>query len=259
MSRTGRTRARMAGPGSKSRQYATAVAASRYAAPMLPPATLPLLAFAAAGVLGLVALTAAVTARRRWREGRFIGGLWRVVLAAGALGLAMTAGLAGLSLKGWQRLSAEAPVALLETRALGGRAWQVVVELPDGSRQQAVLQGDDWQLDAQVIKWSPRAVALGAPPLYRLDRIAGRWRDAGREGSIQKAVASLANPQPLDLWSLKHRYPRWLPLVDVEFGSSAYLPFVDGGRFQVTLAASGGLVARPADARTAGALGRRAD
>ena len=33
--------------------------------------------------------------------------------------------------------------------------------------------------------------------------------------------------------------------------SAAYLPLVDGGRYVVTLAAAGGLVARPADDATA--------
>jgi hypothetical protein len=46
-----------------------------------------------------------------------------------------------------------------------------------------------------------------------------------------------------------------VPWVDADYGSGAYLPLVDGGRFNVTLAAAGGLVARPADAETAGKIG----
>ncbi len=102
-----------------------------------------------------------------------------------------------------------------------------------------------------MIKWDVRAVVLGAPPLYRLDRLSGRYRDAAREAEAQKSVVALSGPTSLDLWQMKQSFPRWLPWVDADYGSGAYLPLIDGGRFNVTLAAAGGLVARPADAPTA--------
>ena len=96
-----------------------------------------------------------------------------------------------------------------------------------------------------------RAVVLGAPPLYRLDRISGRYRDAAQEASAPKSVVALTSPARLDLWSMKQQFPRWLPWIDADYGSGAYLPLVDGGHFKVTLAAAGGLIARAADAPTA--------
>jgi hypothetical protein len=30
---------------------------------------------------------------------------------------------------------------------------------------------------------------------------------------------------------VKQQFPQWLPWVDADYGSAAYLPLVDGGRF----------------------------
>jgi hypothetical protein len=211
--------------------------------------------FAFAGVCALAALAQGARARRHWRARRHLSAGHRLAWMLVFLLLALLGAGAGSALLGWHRLTAEAPVATLESYALAPGRFAVTVILPDGSRREAELAGDEWQLDARVIKWTPRAVMLGAPPLYQLDRIGGRYRDIERARSAPPSVAALAPPRVLpDLWQLKRRFPAWLPWVDADYGSAAYLPLVDGGRYVVTLAAGGGLVARPADAQTAGKI-----
>jgi hypothetical protein len=214
----------------------------------MTPVLIVLYGFAALCLL--LALAHAAAARRRWRARRRFAaghrGLWSLVCALlGALGA-----LAATALLGWHRLTAEAPVAEIRTRLLAPGRYDVIIGTPDGTRRAVELAGDEWQLDARVIKWDPRAVMLGAPPLYRLDRISGRYREVAREAAAPRSVASLAPTTALDLWRLKREFPDWLPWIDADYGSAAYLPLVDGGRFEVTLAAAGGLVARPADAAT---------
>jgi hypothetical protein len=199
----------------------------------------------------LIALGHAAGARRHWRSRRRFAACHRSLWSLVFVLLALLGAFGGTALLGYRRLAAEALVAELATRQLGPQHYAIDIELPDGTRQAAELTGDEWQLDAHVIKWDIRAVALGAPPLYRLDRVSGRYRDPAQEASAPKSVVVLSNPTRLDLWQMKQRFPRWLPWVDADYGSGAYLPLVDGGRFSVTLAAAGGLVARPADAPTA--------
>jgi hypothetical protein len=210
----------------------------------------PSVLFVLAGLLALTALTQLVTARRRWRDRHRFGALHRLLWGMLFLLLAALGALGGAALLGWQRLSAEATVAQLQTRELSPQHYAVTIETPDGVRREVELRGDDWQLDAHVIKWKSRALMLGAPPLYRLERISGRWRDIEQERSSPKSVHALSSPTALDLWQLHRRYPQHLSWVDADYGSGAWLPLVDGGRFTVTLAAAGGLVARPADAVT---------
>lgn len=189
-------------------------------------------------------------ARRRWRERRrFAAGhstLWGVVFAL----LAVLGAFAGSALLGYRRLTTETTVATLDTRKIGEQRYAVRIEYPDGTRRSVDLAGDQWQLDARVIKWKPTAVVLGAPSLYRLDRISGRYANATQESERQRSAIALgeANPFNLDLLDLKQRFPQWMGWVDADYGSAAYLPLLDGARFRVTLAPAGGLVARPADA-----------
>jgi hypothetical protein len=204
-----------------------------------------------AGVCLLLAIAQGRHARRHWRtRRRFAAGhraLWSLVFVL----LALLGAFGGTALLGYRRLTSEALVATLDARSLGPQRFAVGILFPDGSRRDVELAGDDWQLDARVIKWQPSAVVLGAEPLYRLDRINGRYHAIEQERSMPKSVVALSEHAIPDLWSLKRRFPQTLGFVDADYGSAAYLPMVDGGHYSVTLAAAGGLVARAADAATA--------
>ena len=206
----------------------------------------------------LIAIGHGAGARRHWRSRRRFRACHRALWSLVFVLLAAIGVIGGTALLGYRRLASESLVATLDTRQLAPQRFAVDIELPDGTREFAELAGDEWQLDARVIKWDVRAVVLGAPPLYRLDRVTGRYRDAQQEASAPKSVVPLSSPTELDLWQIKQRFPHWIPWIDADYGSGAYLPLVDGGRFEVTLAAAGGLVARPADAATAGKIGATA-
>src|SRR4051812_5938416 len=137
--------------------------------------------YAFAILCALIAIGHAAGARRHWRRRRrFAAGhrsLWSLVFVL----LALIGALGGTALLGYRRLAAESLVASLDTHQLGPQRYAVEIALPDGTRRAAEIVGDEWQLDARVIKWDVRAVVLGAPPLYELDRLSGRYRDAARE------------------------------------------------------------------------------
>ncbi|HEY0179674.1 MAG TPA: hypothetical protein VGC30_08585 [Dokdonella sp.] len=210
-------------------------------------------AFAAAALSALVALHHGVRARRYWRARRRIAAGHRALWSALFLLIALLGAGFGATLLGYRRLSAETPVATVDAQRLAPQRYAVTLSTPDGSERTVEIDGDEWQLDARVIKWKAAALVLGAPPLYRLERIGGRYRDVEAERGAPRSVHALLTGAPLDLWTLKRRFPAWLPWIDADYGSAAYLPLVDGGRYEVTLAAAGGLVARP-DAATAARL-----
>lgn len=219
--------------------------------------SIPTWLFALAALCVLLALAQAAAARRRWRERRRIAashrGLWSLVF----LLLATLAGFGGIGLIGWHRLTSEAVVATLAAQRLDGGGHRITLTTPDGARQQLEIDGDDWQLDARIIKWTPRAVVLGAPPVYRLERLGGRWHDIEHARSAQASVHALTAPGFIDPFPLLRQMPQRMALVDADYGSSTYLPLVDDGRYVVSLAAAGGLVARPADDATREALRTR--
>ncbi|MCW5567741.1 MAG: hypothetical protein KIS84_05880 [Dokdonella sp.] len=203
-----------------------------------------------AGLSLMFALANLFGARRRWRARRRFAAchssLWGLVFTL----VAVLAAVSATALLGYRRLAAETEVATLATRQLAERRYEVRIEYPDGTRRSVELAGDQWQLDARVIKWRPAAVVLGAPALYRLDRLSGRVADARQAADAAPSLVALGGDNPLDPLDLKRLFPRWTGWIDADYGSAAYLPLVDGGRYRVSLAAAGGLVARPADAAT---------
>lgn len=211
------------------------------------PATL---AFALAVACALLALRQAVVGRRRWRQRRRGNAGVRLLLVALALALALAFAGLGTGLRGYHRLLADAPVAELGVRQLGPQRFAVRLVRAGGGEQRFAVAGDQWQLDARVIRWSVPALLAGAPPLYRLERLSGRYQDIAQEREAERTIHALDTRAFPDLWTLKRQHPGWLPFVEADYGSAAYLPLLDGARYTVALNARGGLVARPADAAT---------
>ncbi|MGA9335963.1 MAG: hypothetical protein WBV39_16910 [Rudaea sp.] len=206
--------------------------------------------FTLCALLSLIALTQLFAVRRHWRARRRLAcahrGFWLAVFVA----LAVLCGILGAGLRGYRLLLAEMPVANIHARQLAPQQFAVRIDFPDGSHRSATLNGDEWQLDARVIKWTPRAVTLGAKPLYQVDRLSGRYHDPNQARTSLPSVVDLGTDSIVDPWHLKKDYPEWLPWIDADYGSATYLPLVDGGKYTVTISPLGGLIARAADPAT---------
>ena len=191
-------------------------------------------AFGLAALLALFALLQGRAAGRCWRTRRRGRAGVRMIVGLVLLGCAGLVALVGTALLGWHRLAAEALVATIDTRALGAQRYAVGVELPDGTRREVEIDGDDWQLDARVIKWKTTAVVLGAPPLYRLERIGGRWHSIEQARSGPYTIHALSEPATaIDPWLLLRQLPERVDWIDADYGSAAWLPMVDRGRYTV--------------------------
>ncbi len=150
-----------------------------------------------------------------------------------------------LNLHTYARLTHETPVAEIVFEARGPQQFRATLaEVPSGEMQLFMLSGDEWQLDARVLKWRGWANLLGLDAQYRLERIGGRYRDIEQERNGVRTVYPLSENPGLDLWMLSTQYPRWLPFVDAVYGSATYMPMADGARYEISITQSG-LIARP--------------
>ncbi|BBD81303.1 hypothetical protein [Aerosticca soli] len=208
------------------------------------PMTVLLFAAALAAIFALVQLAAML---RRRREGRPLAAAGRFLALLIGLALACLLAGTGLALRGYRLLAEEAPVLDIDAHILSPQRWQLQVSWPDGATRRLELAGDAFRVEAVVLKWKLPAVLAGVPPLYRLDRIDGRYDEAAQEAQAPRTVVDFA-PSGWDLLELRRRYPQWLPAVDAVYGSGAFLPLVDGGHYTVSLMRSGALVARPDEA-----------
>jgi len=164
--------------------------------------------------------------------------------ATGMLGAMLLAGLLGWNLWTYHRLTGEQWVADLQFMQQGERLYQVTLITPDSKPRHFALTGDDWQLDARLVTWQPWMQLLGNDPLYRLDRLSGRFRDVAEMRRRIPSVQALSANPGMDLWSLARNNGDWLPGVDAVYGSAVYVPMADQARYRVTLS-SHGLVVRP--------------
>lgn len=201
-----------------------------------------------AGVVLLLALAQLLAARQHVRNRRHLAATGHALLLVICLVVAaLFAGMA-ISLRGYRFLNEEEPVVQIDSRILSPQRWALTLTWPDGSTRNVALAGDDFQVDAIVLRWKLPAMLAGLPPLYRLDRISGRYDDASQETTAPRTVIDFSQAGAGDLLDLKKQVPRWFPEVDTLFGSGAFLPLVDGGHYSVSLMRTGALVARPDDA-----------
>ena len=198
-----------------------------------------------ATVFALITLVQLVVLRRHLHDRRHLAASWRALLCVAFFALTLLLAGTGAALRGYRLLGEEAPVVDIDARILSPQHWALTLTWPDGSTRQVQLSGDDWRIEAVVLKWKLPALLAGVPPLYRLDRLSGRYDDAAQEASAPRTAISFGEAGTFDLLTLSKHYPKWLPEVDTVYGSGAFLPLVDQGHYSVSLMRTGALVARP--------------
>jgi hypothetical protein len=157
--------------------------------------------------------------------------------------LAIYMSVFALNLYGYKEYAQEVSVATVSFWESGDQSFIATVTRTDGSSEEFRLKGDQWQLDARIIKWKMPFSLLGLKPGYQLDRMQGRYYALEDERSRDRTVYSLhRDPVGLDVWLLAKK--GWGLIIDARYGSAAYLPMADGALFEVTVAPTG-LVARP--------------
>jgi hypothetical protein len=205
-------------------------------------------------VCALVGLLFFIAAIRRLRRRRVMGGMVHGAAAIIFFLAAACAVLIGSNLRTYQRLSYEQPAGELQLSRVADRQFDAVLSYPDGERANFPLRGDEWQVDARVLKWHAFANLVGFDTSYRLERISGRYTHIEDERSEPRTVYDLHAAGRIDPWELIHRYRTWVPWMDALYGSATFLPMADGALYEIKVSQSG-LVARPLNQAAREAVG----
>jgi len=212
---------------------------------------------AALAIIGGLVLIAGLASLFR---GRISGGLFGTAGGGLLLAAALGAGLLGQNVQTYARLTYERPVATLAIRQLAPQYFEATVTQPAAGNlpeRTAVypVNGDEWRMEAQVLKWKPWANVVGLDSQYRLDRLSGRYQNIDQERSGARSVHALSGgdvetgplaalPWSLSVWDTARKYRRYIDAVDTLYGSAAYMPMADGATYEVWITQSG-LIARP--------------
>lgn len=178
-------------------------------------------------------------------KGTWIGGWVRGMSGVFFIALAVGLTFIALDLYSYQQLLIDKPVARVDFTQVDKKKFIAKLSMVDsGQTREFYLSGDQWQIDARVIRWKGAVRTVGGKPGFRLDRISGRYASVADERTQQRTVYALEEQEyGLDLWAWARERDD-LPWMDAAYGSATFLPMADGAAFEVALAHSG-LVAKP--------------
>lgn len=192
----------------------------------------------------IAAFLAYKTVKFLWRNDWFVG-WFRGMFGITFIAIAAVVALAAWDIYSYKQLMSEELVCNVSFQKLDDQHYIATLTNREGESKQFDLRGDQWQIDARIVKWNGMIARWGVKPAYRLDRISGRYFDLEKETTAARTAHAIhSSPAGLDIWLLLNKRANWISAVDAIYGSATYLPMKDKANFEVTLSNTG-LVARP--------------
>lgn len=194
-----------------------------------------------------------------WGGKVLLKGNWFFGFLRGAIGLALLGGallivLVALDVYSYRNLADEHGVGTVSFEKMGVQHYKVKFSDEDGLSQSFELRGDQWQLDARMLKWKGPLARWGIEPAYRLDRLSGRYLTLQDERTKERSAHALvSSDHGVDVWQMLRGMDSRMPIVDAVYGSATFLPMEDGAVYEVRISHTG-LLARPLNQQAESAL-----
>jgi hypothetical protein len=170
---------------------------------------------------------------------------WFMGWVKGMFGLSLLAlggaiGVVAYDIYSYKQILVGQPVATINFETIEDQYFDAVVVDANGQQQRFSLYGDQWQLDARIIKWQGYFSGFDIKPAYRLDRLSGRYYDLHKETTEKRSNFSIVkSPLQLDVWRLVHEYAEWFSVLDANYGTARYLPMKHGALYEISLTNTG--------------------
>jgi hypothetical protein len=199
-------------------------------------------------VLGIIAVATFVLSLR------FLIGSWLLQWLRGTAGLllltaAVAVALAGWDLRSYQQVDAGKPIATLAFNRIEDKHFAVSLVDRAGNERRFELDGEMWQLDVRLLRWSSALSALQLKPGYRPARLSGRYLSLEDEQKLSHSAIELGNDtSAFDVWSWLRQVNRRFSLLEALSSRASYLPMADGAMYAVVIDGNG-LSAQPLNER----------
>jgi hypothetical protein len=193
------------------------------------------LVVAGVGILLFAAGAAHLVKGRVTRGGLGLGGGG----IAAIIGLA--AGLVGLNIQSYSRLTYEMPVAEVVVQSVNpaAKTYTVTVRRLDETNivRSCTIQGDAWLLSGRVQTWKSWAVELGMNATYTLDQVSNYYYSAAEANGKTITACDIGGKKPEVNHMLPEKWVTWLMahvlVQDRFFGSASFMPLADGAVYKV--------------------------
>lgn len=211
------------------------------------PASMTWIWWAVPAIVAILGALLFISGLGKLFDGRPFSGSQGVVGGLAFLAIGLAAGLLGLNIQTYSRLTYERPVAAVAVKAANPaqKLYTVTVTRLDGTdhQQSCQVQGDEWIMGARVQKWQPWANVLGLDATYDLDQMANKYYDAAEANGKPITACDLAVGKPEVNQYVPSGVTAWLlSIIQVEdrrFGSANYMPLADGANYTVVMTQSG--------------------
>ncbi|MDB6062873.1 MAG: cation/multidrug efflux pump [Verrucomicrobiaceae bacterium] len=197
------------------------------------------------GILAIVVLALSL---------RLLIGAWLLQWLRGSAGLllvtlAVFIALAAWNLRSYQAVVTAKPIATLAFNRIEDRHYAVSLVDQSGNEQRYELDGEMWQLDTRVLRWTDTVAQLGFKPGYRVATLSGRYLSLEDEQTLPHSSVDLGGTASgLDVWFWLKKVNRHFSLLEAVSANVSYLPMADGAMYSVAIE-GGGLIAHPLNER----------
>jgi len=219
----------------------------------------------AVGLLFLLMFKHGFAARRQRRAGGdekarkgFLAGLVQLLFILLMLVSSVAVVMAGMLLRSYKNFTARELVARIHCQPISTTPPRMQLTLLGDvastfETNQFDLDGDQWAIEGNVLKWSDWLSLFGLRAHYKLTRVRGRYLDAQQEQEGKSSVFALSDETSDKMWSWLFRRGETLPLVQAVYGNSVYTYpdankifnlYVTTGGFMLDVEASGDVSSR---------------
>lgn len=202
-------------------------------------------------VLAAVGAVLIITGLLFFKRPRWLLGWLKGMAVFGVILVGLYSLVIAVNLTGYRSLAGMQTVATISTQREGDQVWRVTLKTEGSASSVRTLRGDQWQIDARIIRFTGPIQWLGIAPGYRLERLAGRYTSLEQERSAPSTVIALSEATWPDLWQLDQKFN--LPFVEGVDGNATFMPMRNGAIFDVKLSSSG-LVAIPVNEQARAAI-----
>lgn len=191
------------------------------------------------GVLG----AAKLLLKRHWLGGWLRGSLGLLLLVAALMSAALA-----LDLRTYQAWPQAQTIASIGFEQLDEQQFIARLTREGRSEQVFELYGDQWQVDVRILNWTRALRDIGLKPVYKLDRLSGRYLVLEQELVSQPRSYALSQSLAgIDSGRLVRMLQETLPWFNPEHGSAAFMPMVADAEYALQLTGAG-LTARAQNA-----------
>ncbi|MGI9284654.1 MAG: hypothetical protein ACR2P1_04645 [Pseudomonadales bacterium] len=185
--------------------------------------------------IGGVLAAAKLLLKRDWFSGWLRGSLGLLLLAAALVSVAMA-----LDFRTYQTWQEAQTIANISFEQLDEQRFIARLSRPGGIEQVFELYGDQWQVDVRILNWTRALRNLRVKPMYKFDRLSGRYLFLEQELVSQpRSYALTQNLAGIDSERLVRAVQDTLPWINPGQGSAAFMPMAADAEYALQLTAVG--------------------